>query len=151
MNAAKRVAVFLLLGIVIITCGCLKKSITDERVIARVNEFLAAPYNPSDQYSLKPEERAAIKGFEVYRNEIKITLVDDTPQEMWEPVGRKVTRAFGTANREFGLLDPFFNGVLLVSWVVDGKRDNFKVGDFKMQNSSDRITPSLYLPTRSKK
>ena len=151
MNATKIIVALLLLGIVILSCGCLKKSKTDERVMTRVNEFLAKPYDPSDQYSLKPEEVAALKGFQVYRNEITITLVDDTPQEMWEPIGRKVTRAFGLANREYGLLDPFFNGVLWVSTLVDNERDNFKVGDFKMQNSSDRITVSLYRPTKSKK
>jgi hypothetical protein len=142
----RNVIILVLLGLVITSMGCVKKTITDDRVLAAVQAFVAAEPDATNEKSLTAEEKAAIKSVEVYKNTVKVFLGDDTPEALWEPIGRKVVKTFGQAERDAGMLEVAYNAELHMMATFQGKKQSFKVGDFRLENASDRVFPQLYNP-----
>lgn len=128
--------------------GCVKKTITDERIIAAVQAFLDAPPDPANENALTAEERAAIESFEVFKNTCKVQLVEGTPDNMWEQIGRKIVKVFAQANRDAGVLEVSYYVELYIMAEFENKKENFKVASIRLENASDRVYPELFSPTR---
>ena len=143
-----RVLTFLFIGLIFIATGCLRPSITDDRISQTVQAFMDSPPDPSNEKALTAEERAVIESFTIYRNTIKVQLVRDTDRSFWEPVGAKMTNSFAYACRDVNFLQSSYFGELYIIAVFDEKDENFLIGKFTFNNSSERITPELYSPSR---
>ncbi len=138
--------VLLLLGLILCTCGCLRKTLTDEAIIDAVQAYLDTPPDPAGENLLTAEEHAVIQGFQIYRNIIKVQLVDDTEQPFWRPVGKKLARVFGLACREAGQYEHQYLVELRVRTEVDGRVGNFKIADVTFDNQSEQVIVELYNP-----
>jgi hypothetical protein len=143
-----RIAFILLaLAILSVSSGCLKKTMTDEKLIASVQAYLDTPADPSKPDLLTPEERAAILSFEIYKTTIKIKLAEGTSDKMWSPLGTKVVKVFAKANRDANMLsDSYFAELFIPGMFKDKHEDNLYIGAIRLQNASDRVYPELGNP-----
>jgi len=167
-----RVLISISLAILVMTSpGCLKKSITNEQIEIGFQNWMDTPYQaPSNERQavevrvvegvprnlkyenfLLPEERITIESFKTYRNILKVQLVKDTPHDLWKPVGSKCARAFGMACRDASFLESTYYCELRILAVVEGEEDNFLVGNLAFSNLTERITPDVFMPSRSRK
>lgn len=146
-----RHALILLIIATLVTCfGCLRKTITDTQIAENVQGYLDAPADPANEDALTAEERAAIEEFTVFHEKIKVQLVMETEQIMWEPIGRKMVRAFALACRASSVYETNYYCELWIEAEVEGEEDNFLVGELRFQNSSERIYADMYNPSRSR-
>jgi len=142
--------ILLIIAVLLTNFGCLRKTITDKKIEESVQEYLNAPPDPSDEFSLTAEERAAVEDFTVFHDKIKVQLKRDTPQPMWEQIGKKMVRAFAMACRDASQYETNYYGQLRIEAEVEGQEGNFLVGEFRFQNASERIFVDLYSPSRSR-
>ena len=163
-------AIFFII-ILIATSGCIQKSITDNMIEDAMQVFIDAPLEPPNSESqaeakrevegapknltygdyMIAEEQAAIEKFDVYRNKIKVQLVEGTEKSYWEQIGRKIVRAFAMACRDVHVFEvQYICELRIVTEDADGSF-NALVGEIAFANNSERITPDLYNPSRSNK
>jgi hypothetical protein len=135
-----------LLILSVLTSGCVKTTATQQSVIDAVQAYLDSPPDASKPDLLTAEERAAIESFTIVHNIVKTQLVENTANNMWEQIGRKMVTAYAQACRAESVLEAVYYGQLWIMAEPYGKRDNFKVGDFTYQNRNDRIEVQLYNP-----
>lgn len=150
MFKVKFVLVVLMAAIALCSTACVKKTITDQRVIDQMQAFLDAPPDPANPDLLTPEERAVIESFTIYKSTIKVQLVEETDKAFWEPIGRKIAKEFAAVNREAKLLEVAYVVELFMKATIEGTTKNFKVGNIRIENASDRIYPEFYSPTLKK-
>jgi hypothetical protein len=162
-------AAIILVILVSTNCGCLRKSITDDIIEAGVQVFLDAPevaYTetqardirqvegaPSNLYFehyLTTQERAAIEGIEIYRNILKIQMVEGSDQGLVDGLGRKVTRAFAHACRDASYLETQYLTEIRIFATIDEERDNFLIAEISFANRNDRIAVEEYNASRSR-
>jgi hypothetical protein len=146
MLKLRYVILLFVLGLVLLTCGCIQKTFTDQRIIDAVQAFLDTPPDPTKQDLLTAEERAAVEKFLVYKNNIKIKYVDNTPSTILESSGKKILMKFALANREASLLQPQYVAQLYMMAMVQDKNKLCSVGEITLQNASDRMYPDLHSP-----
>jgi hypothetical protein len=143
--------ILLALAVLSLTCGCVKKTMTDEKLIVGVQAFLDTPADPADPTLLTPEERAAIVSFEIYRTTVKIKLSEGTNEKMWTPIGTKIVKVFGKVSRDANILsDSYFAELYIPGTYKDKHEDNLYIGAIRMQNSTDRTYPEIGLPRPKK-
>jgi hypothetical protein len=135
---------FLIIVLVGMTCGCLRSSFTDKKIAETIQLFLDSGPDPSDEHALTVEERAVIESFVIYRNTLKIKLVDGTEQPFWTPVGLKTTRVFAYACRDADFLNNAYYGDLYLNVEIDDDIKKVLVGRFTFNNSSERIETELF-------
>ena len=171
MKAIRLVIAVFLIVLAASTGGCIQRTITDDQIDDAFQAWLDAPYEAyTDEIQgnvnrsvdgvpknvrfrdyLTAEERATIEDdFTHYKNTVKIQLVEGTPHELWETVGAKCARAFAMACRDASSFEIQYICELRIYAEVDGSRDNFVVGELKFSNRLERITPDIYLPSRSR-
>jgi hypothetical protein len=150
MLRLRHVLILIMVAILVAGFGCLRKTITDTQIEESVQAYLDAPADPADEHSLTPEERAAVEGFRVFHEKIKVQLVAGTEQTMWEDIGRKMVRAFAMACRDASVYETNYYCELRIEAEVEGETDNFLVGELRFQNSSERIFVDMYNPSRSR-
>jgi len=150
-------------------CSCLRKSITDDIIEAAVITFMDAPvetYTETQARTVRPlegapsnlnyedylttEERSVIESLEIYRNILKLQLVEGADQTIVEAVGTKITRAFAHACRDVGFLETQYLTEVRMYATVDDERDNFLIADISFANRNDRISVEEYSPSRSR-
>ncbi len=171
MLEIRRPLVILLIALMIAALGCIQKTITDKKIEASMQAYVDAPPEApaGSSQAIQPrvipgapthlnyedyltaEERATIESFEVYRNVIKVQLVQGTDKSYWETVGRKIVRAFAMACRDATYLDVTYTCELRIKAKDDEGEYNTKVGDIAFSNRSERIVPQLYNPTRKQR
>lgn len=132
----------------VLVSGCLQKSITDDQITNSVQGFLDTPPDPSNANLLTVEERAVVESFTIYKNIIKIQLVEGTERTYWEPAGKKVVRAFALACRAADVLEVQYLGELRVYAELEGSRSNFLIGDIRFENNGDRVYAEMYSISR---
>jgi hypothetical protein len=138
-----------MLALALISSGCLKKTLTDERMMQAVQTFLDTPPDASNSNPdlLTVEERAGVQSFEVYRNTVKVYLVEGTAETLWAPIGRKIVKVFAKANRDEKLLADSYYAELYIPGEFEGKHyDRLIIGTVRLQNASDRTYPELGRP-----
>ena len=150
MPRLRHALILLIIAILVTSFGCLRKTITDNRIAESVQAYLDAPADPANEDALTPEERAAIKDFTVFHEKIKVQLVPETEQTMWETIGKKMVRAFAMACRDSSVYETNYYCELRIEAEVEGEEDNFLVGELRFQNSSERIYADMYNPSRSR-
>jgi hypothetical protein len=151
MRKPRQVLVLLLVGLVVLSAGCLRKTITDRQIEEKVKAFIDSSPDASDENSLTAEEKASVERFNIVRNTIKVQLVEGTDQAMWSPIGSKMTRAFAVACREARKFQPSYYCELWIVAQVEGKSDNFQVAEVTFNNQSERINVELYSPSRRRR
>ncbi len=142
---------FALLSLILCTCGCLKKSLTDEMLMEEMQAFIDTPPDPNNEKLLTVEERAIIEGIEIFHNILKVQLVPDSVSEYRKPIAGKMVEHFGRTARDLEMLNPVYYLELRVSIVVDGERSNFHIADARFENMSERVYVEEYAETRSRK
>ena len=147
-----RIALILLLSVLLaISVGCVKTTITDQRLVDGVQKYLDTPADPNNPDLLTAEERSAVLSFEIYRNTVKIKLAEGTSDKLWKPIGTKIVKVFAKANRDMNLLsDSYLAELYIPGTFKDKKMDNLYIGAIRLQNSSDRTFPELGLPRPKK-
>jgi hypothetical protein len=147
MNKYRLVLILWFLCIAVIFNGCIQKTITDQRLIDAMQAYLDSAPDPTNDALLTPEERATVTTFEIYKNIIKVHLVEGTPTTMWDPVGRKIVKIFAKANRDVSILnDSYYVELFIPGMLNDQHHDNLYIGNMRLQNASDRVFPELGNP-----
>jgi len=151
MRKPRQALVLFLIGLMVLSAGCLRKTITGRQIEEKVQVFFDSSPDPSNENSLTVEEKGAVERFTIVRNIIRIQLVEGTDRAMWEPIGSKMARAFAMACREATMFRPSYYCELWIVAQVEGKSDSFKVADITFNNQSERILVELYSPSRQRK
>ena len=144
--------VFLALCIAILfSAGCIQKTITDKVILDDIDLFLATPPDPSNPDLLTAEERSAVESYEVYREKIKIHLVQGSDEQLWKSIGSKMVKRFAVACRNASVLEVEYLAQMYI--VAEDNKGEFKalVGDINFENNSDRVRVEMYKPLRSSK
>ncbi len=165
-----RILVAIILVILVsANCGCLRKSITDDMIQAAVQIFIDAPeveYTETQAMEIRPvegvpsnlfyehyltaQERATIEDIQIYRNILKIQMVEGSDQGLVDKLGRKTTRAFAHACRDASYLETQYLTEIRIFATVNDERDNFLIADIAFANRNDRISVEEYNPSRSR-
>ena len=135
-----------ILGVGLLSAGCIKKDITDHRIIDDIQAFLDQAPNPSNPDVLTADERAAIEKFDVYKNTAKVQLKEGTDQALWSPIGTKIVKVFSKSERDLSKLESSYYVELDMMAMVKDKKKNVDVGDIRLENATDRIYPTLHNP-----
>jgi len=142
-----RYLVILLPAVILLSVvGCTKQTITDKAIIDNITAWMDQPQDPSDEWTLAPEERAAVESFEVYRNTLKLQLVTETNHDIWEPIGKKFAHQFAMASRELSYHEAKYNVELYIMVTVDDETFNGKAGVIAFDNASERLIVELMNP-----
>lgn len=113
----------LLLSFISALSGCVKDDPVDVLVLQKVQEELAANYDPAIMTN--------VTKWEVFKKNLKIWLADDYDQEKIKEITDKTARAFGTISRT--------NGKVEASYIVMvyQKRTNPTSGETKVYNVAE--------------
>ncbi|MCG3152935.1 MAG: hypothetical protein GEEBNDBF_02240 [bacterium] len=113
----------LLLSLISTLSGCVKDDPVDVLVLQKVQEELAANYDPAIMTN--------ITKWEVFKKNLKIWLADDYDQEKIKEITDKTARAFGTISRTNGKVEATY----IV--MVYQKRTNPTSGETKVYNIAE--------------
>jgi len=110
----------LLIALLGLVTGCVQKDPVDILVLQKVQEDLAANYDPAIMTN--------ITKWEVFNQNLKIWLADDYPEDKIKDLTDKVAKTYGTISRT--------NGKIENSYVVQvyQKRKNQTSGEEKVYN-----------------